>query len=579
MGVAFASTTALFAGDPEIVKSPAALASRFEEYKKALDAAPNTADGTAEIVPSESGAVVLRKTESPVAAMNRLLDQQAVEKAIGGDTLASLRQSLASVNVGEIQKEINLTSPIASGLVPFDLEAPAKFLVPIETPLRNKLPRKRGQGTARRYKRITGISNAQTTAGVPNLFPGITQSTQNNFAAGGASALNLIRGPQITYAGDEAIASYQQFSLSDQVTWAAQWSGQGFEDIRQLSQTSVLYSSMLAEERMTLYARGATAQGYLGPLSAVTTVTAAATAAAAGETGLAAGTYYVWVAAYSGFGTAVATASASVTVTAGQVVRAFWTPVAGAVGYQVFVSNSGATAATAFYYATVGSNGVATTSADAAGVTVQAPMPTTGATAPTTNTTVAVNGSGYDGILPIVLGPDSGYTRNINGYLSEDSPGSEFQAAFAAMYAGNLARPAEILFNGSDRVQLSNLLTSGNSAGVGIRINYASDGRSGHQLGQVVGALQNEVTGDMVDITVHPYMPQGTTAILTYQLPFPNSEVDTCWTYVNVQDYMGIQWPIVQFTYDVSSYWYGTFLCYAPAWQGSVSGIKLKTRN
>ncbi|GAC1536195.1 MAG: hypothetical protein NVS3B1_30320 [Marmoricola sp.] len=46
------------------------------------------------------------------------------------------------------------------------------------------------------------------------------------------------------------------------------------------------------------------------------------------------------------------------------------------------------------------------------------------------------------------------------------------------------------------------------------------------------------------------------------------------WAVVNVQDYMGVQWPVSQFSYDFSSYWLGTFLCYAPAWNASITGIK-----
>jgi hypothetical protein len=56
-------------------------------------------------------------------------------------------------------------------------------------------------------------------------------------------------------------------------------------------------------------------------------------------------------------------------------------------------------------------------------------------------------------------------------------------------------------------------------------------------------------------------------------LPIPDTEVSDVWSVFNVQDYMGIQWPVTQFTYDFSTYFRGTFLCYAPAWNGAVSGI------
>jgi hypothetical protein len=63
--------------------------------------------------------------------------------------------------------------------------------------------------------------------------------------------------------------------------------------------------------------------------------------------------------------------------------------------------------------------------------------------------------------------------------------------------------------------------------------------------------------------------------ILSDTLPVPDSQVSECWAVYNVQDLMGIDWPVTQFAYESSSYWFGTFFCYAPAWQGSITGIKL----
>jgi hypothetical protein len=69
-------------------------------------------------------------------------------------------------------------------------------------------------------------------------------------------------------------------------------------------------------------------------------------------------------------------------------------------------------------------------------------------------------------------------------------------------------------------------------------------------------------------------LPQGNAPILSHTLPFADSNVDNLWTARNVQDYMAIQWPVIQNSYDTSSYWFGTFYCYGPAWQGMVQGIK-----
>jgi hypothetical protein len=89
----------------------------------------------------------------------------------------------------------------------------------------------------------------------------------------------------------------------------------------------------------------------------------------------------------------------------------------------------------------------------------------------------------------------------------------------------------------------------------------------------VVAGLLNEVTGKMVNFTVHPWLFQGITPILSWTLPLPDTQISDTWKVFNVQDYMAIQWPVTQFAYEASTYWYGTFLCYAAQWQGAIQGI------
>jgi hypothetical protein len=98
-------------------------------------------------------------------------------------------------------------------------------------------------------------------------------------------------------------------------------------------------------------------------------------------------------------------------------------------------------------------------------------------------------------------------------------------------------------------------------------------GTGGVTYGSVVTGLQNEVTGKGLALTVHPWLPQGVSPVLSYQLPIPDTEVSDVWSNFMVQDYMGIQWPVTQFQYEFSTYFRGTFFCSAPAWNGAVSGI------
>jgi hypothetical protein len=90
----------------------------------------------------------------------------------------------------------------------------------------------------------------------------------------------------------------------------------------------------------------------------------------------------------------------------------------------------------------------------------------------------------------------------------------------------------------------------------------------------VVAGIANQVTGKMVDLGVHPYMPKGASIIRSRTLPVPESEVSATSEVVNVQDYMAVDWPVIQFTYDASTYMFGTFVHYAPGWSGALLGLQ-----
>ena len=509
-----------------------------------------------------------------LAELEKAAANPVLAKALGADALTSIQQQVMASR--EIVKDITIGdglttgSPIGTGLVPFDLEAPAKYLAPRPTPLRNKLPREKGQGTSRRYKRITGITGSGT-GGVGVFHPGISETTQTNMAPTGASnALYLNRGAKISYAGDDKIVPYFEFGVSDSVSFAAQYAGQGFQDIRALSAQTLLYSSMLLEERMLLMGRGANTGYFSGALASPTAVTVANASPATGESAITGATTTIWVkvtADAGDFGQSTPSAIASVSASSGAVaVVTVGTAVTGALGYRVYVgTGASAPADAALYYA--GRTGSRTFR-----ITGALPTSGTAASSPAAGDTSAYT-NGYDGIMPIVTGSNAGYTKVLNSSWTAGTPGSEFQTAFASLYSSVKADPDEILFNGTDRSNLSELLKNANSTN--YRLTLQQDEIGNAVLGSVITAIQNQVTGKVVPMTVHPWMPQGNTAILSYTLPIPDSQVSNVWSVVNVQDYMGINWPVIDFQYQISSYWQGTFVCYAPAWNGSITGIAL----
>jgi len=563
MALTAPKATDLF-GDAE---SPKAAAAAHEEYVAAIDK-------SAQAVITDPSALMqimggngikfdsVNKSNDSIAQLEAL----AANKSLSPDALGALNSALASQRLASdsINKDISLTVPLNSSFAAFDLEAPAKLLTPRPTPLRNKIARKKGVGTSHRVKRITGYTGTGT-GGQGNLWPGITESTTTAFGS-----INYERGQKISYTADDLVLPYNSYSLSDSVSFDANFSGMGYQDLRQLSSTSTLYATMLMEERMMLMGRG-TATPYSGALAAPT-VTLSTAAASATQTGLAAATYYVYATSDAGsFGESVLSTVASQAVSAGGVLTITVNNVSGALATKIYVGTSTG-AANAHYVGRI--SGLVGTLQGSASTQTKGDnlvFNTTGTLASTITGDTSAYATGYDGILPTVLGANSGFINEINSTFSTSNPGVEFQNVFSGLYDSVKADPDEILLNGADRKQLSDAIKNGSTAN--YRINLSQTDTGDYVGGAVIGALHNEITGKLVDLTVHPWLPQGVSPVLSYTLPIPDTEVSDVWANVMVQDYMGIQWPVSQFAYEFSTYFRGTFFCYAPAWNGVVSGI------
>ena len=553
--------------DADSAKSAAV---RQEEYNAAFnESVGNAVTDPSAIMAVKSGmATFAQASGNPVA----LLETLSMNKSLSPEASASLGNALASQRLAmqDIQKEITLTTPLSTSFAAFDLEAPSKMLTPRPTPLRNRIPRKKGVGTSHRVKRITGYTGTGT-GGQAQIWPGVTESTTTAFGS-----INFQRGPQIAYTADDLILPYNSYSLSDAVSFDANFSGLGYQDLRQLSSTSTLYATMLMEERMMLMARG-TASGYSGALAAPTFALTSPVASAT-QTALAATTYYVNVTtdagiSVNGFGESILGTEANTAVASGDVLAiTVATAVSGGLGYNIYVGTTTG-AANLKYQGTL--KGTGTFYIQGAGTTGlvgnNAAFTTTGAAATRASSDTSAYATGYDGILPTVLGANSGYNNAINGNFSTGNPGSEYQTVFAELYQSVKADPDVVLLNGNDRKQLSDAIKSGSTAN--YRLTIDNPGTSGVTYGSVVTGLQNEVTGKAVDLMVHPWLNSGVSPVLSFTLPIPDTEVSDVWANFLVQDYMGIQWPVTQFQYEFSTYFRGTFFCTAPAWNGAVSGI------
>jgi hypothetical protein len=529
--------------------SKAEVAERFEAYKDALNQSAASAKGNSFL--PEKGIV---KTGSANALSERM---DMLTKSVGVDVTDSVRSELDALKVlvGDINKEWSITTPLSTGLVPYDLEAPAKLLVPRLTPLRNSLTRTKGQGTARKFKRILGWSNSGV-GGVADKSPFIN-STSISTAFG---PVNLRRGSMISYAADEKSVSYVEMGMSDIVDWQAQFAGQGFQDIRQLSQTALLWSHFGGEERAMLFGRGSAGNGYKGAVSAPVITSSTATT---GGT-IAAGTYLATITARTGFGESVISNEQS-QVTTGATSTITYTvstePI-GALGYNLYMTLVGGASGTEkFQVSFVGNS-----------VTVTAPPASTGAAQPGSDTSADANA--YDGFLTVLSDPtQSGYVKRVNAALSTANPGDEFQQALLSLYQSVKADPEEIWVDSGVMKEAGDLFKTASSSNYRIDLDGGNIA-GGYKLGAAVTGLVNQVTSRMVDLKVHPYMPAGAAIVRSRTLPVPDSQVSETSQVVNVQDYMSVDWPVIQYTYDQSTYQYGTLVHYAPAWSGSILGLK-----
>jgi hypothetical protein len=620
-------------------RSGTAVLERFEEYKGLLKESIDRADEGRDVFVAKSAGgtgQIMRNARAPRDFAQRrdadLATLDALAKSASAEQLANMqgqldqmRERLSKDWDASFPETGNLTVP--AQLAPIDLEGPAKLLVPRETPILNEMPRENdGIGSAMQYRRILGWSNSGV-GGIPDLMPFMasefpsSQSTSNlpqfggyaNSTGGVASGgLGLRRGQKITYKADAAQVTYVELSLSDVVSTKAYYIGQGYQEVRQLSATALLWAHKGGEERAMLYGRGATALGYTGPISAPTGFVAANVVTANTGGSIPNGTYSVMLTAIGGGGesapSAVATGGTAITGSnVGTVTITFPQIPSGGLGWNIWMLN--ATTGNFFFQASVPNGNLTYT------------LTSYNNTGPTTANSSVVdttaNPNGYDGMLTVLMNPSvSGYVAT---YVSNATPANSvnsvgggitgstacgdtpFQTAFAALYGastnpGNygmnsgapswpwtagtaygqklLARPQKVFVDGAIRAAMGQFVRKAAGGSTAYRLVMQADAASGGaQIGAIVNGIANQVTGDMVDFDVHPYMPVGNSVIWTKQLPFPDSEITNTIVAKNVQDYLYQMWPQIQFTYDASTYQLGTLVFYAAAWSGAITGL------
>lgn len=452
-----------------------------------------------------------------------------------------------------------------TGLTFYDLEAGAKFLYPVLTPLRNEIPRVSGKGGIQaNWKAVTGINTSGIRVGV--------------------SAGN--RGAVMAVSVADYAAAYKGIGIEDSVDFEAQYAGQGFEDIRALAAKVGLEALMIAEELLLLGGNGTVALGTTPSPSNTASITGGALAAATYSVICVALTLEGYVnssvaagiptsitrtnadASTDTFGGGSAQKSAAVTAvvasgSAGSIVSTV-AAVRVAVAYAWYWGAAGAEALGAI--TTV--NKVTITAA-AGGTQLASALPASDNSA---------NNLVFDGLLTQAMKAGSNaYYRSLNGAaLTADGAGGivEIDAALQSFWDNYKLTPDTIWVSSDSALKISQLIMAGNANGAyRIVVNVENGIIAG---GVMVATYLNRFSmggANILKVRIHPNMPAGMLFFHTLKLPYPVSGVGNVVQVRTRQEYYQIEWPLRTRKYEYGVYADEVLQNYFPPSMGVIANI------
>lgn len=552
-------------------------------------------DGKRRLAPTEDPMEILQdsmKAENALKAetLRGIQDPKGVFKGLNPDfagrlgammvnhpSQVSLSNTLQQIQAGfaELGKNITLTSPNATGFVPFDLVNPSRLIYPVYSPLRNKIARTPGQGTSRQEKVVTAVSGSGQSSNpalritIPELVGGgnLSNWPLNLPGSGSQTSVNLN-------------VPYRFWGLTESLSWLAQFAGQGFEDISALANLILLQEFMLAEEYADIAATSIAT-------SAPVIVSATARSAGATETAITGYTtnVYVVVTGTNYYGETVASNVKTVSMSAGQVIDVVTQGIpAGLQSLNVYVGTGASDPGNAGHFRQ-------STGVGGAKYTIQGAVPTSGSIPPTSDSGTS-NANDQEGLLSVLSGhaanntiyPTGWQAGYYNGAVADTLNSNSLNAALQAMWDGTgtgqgfRADPAEIIAEGGDVMRLSNdVLAKGNNGA--FRLFVGQNEVNNVRDGAAVSEFQNPITRSVLKIMVHPWLTQGTAMLMSYSLPFAWSNVTNVVEKVVVQDYLSISWPVIDASFRYSMFMYGAMVVNAPQYCGLMQGIQVTDGN
>jgi hypothetical protein len=488
-------------------------------------------------------------------------------------TLALIKTSLQNPS-----ESLRKTISTGTGLVPFDLQAPAKNLYPVATPLRNVIPRVGGGvGTATNWKVISNI----TGSGYDSM--GWVPEGQ--------------RTGRMSYAPSSKSAAYKTLGEEDNVTFEAINAGRTFEDVAATGVMRILQKMMLKEENAILGGNNGVALGTPG------TITVSSSSGGA----IAAGTYNVYVVGltYEGYRNWIAGGSLIVNgvptnqtvsgadgstyaINGGSSAKGSPTSTGALSGSNVITASVPAITgalAYAWYVGTVGNETLqAVTTINSVSL---ASLASTGQNASAIIADNSRNALAFDGLLYSAFESGSGAyvnqlatgTAGVGTYLTSSGRGSinEIDNMLVSMWQNYQTSPDVIYCNAQE---IKNITSKVLSSGSGPLLRYNSGGDDPYALvaNGTVDFYFNPFAldgGVKIPVKIHPLLPPGTIVCWTNQLPaqYQNNETPNVAEMKIRADYYSLEWPLRTRAREYGVYAEETLAVYFPASMGIITNI------
>lgn len=469
----------------------------------------------------------------------------------------------------------------ATGLVAYDLQAPAKNLYPVNTPIRNRIPRVPGNGgTATNWRVVQAILGS------------------------GFDAMGWVpegqRSARMSYTTANKAATYVTLGEEDQVSFEAVGAAAGFEDIQATMTMRLLQKTMLKEENAIVMGNSSVALG--------TPTTPTLSASGSGAT-LPTLTYSVIVVALTGEGfrnsslaNGVPANSSSITgadgnsftLNGGRSNKSAAATQAVTLGQTLFCSTPAIRGAVAYawYTGAAGSERLeAITTINS--VAFSAPLNGTRQLASAvTAADQSQNASlGFDGLLYTAFNAsNSAYfnslatgTAGTGTVLTASGRGTvnEIDVMLQSMWDTYQVSPTVIYVNSQELKNISNKALAGPGSAPLLQIfqpNNDPNGYAGLVAGGVVGWYFNPFAmngGMRIPIMLHPTLPAGTILAWCENLPaqYLSNNVPNVAEMKVRRDYYQLNWPLRTRQYEAGVYCEEVLAVYAPFAMGVITNI------